>query len=164
VSDKEVNSALNLINRKVQLVLDETAQKIVDLAKDLCVVGQYSSGQVGGRLRGSISWSDESHVEMYEQSGSGTGSTTQDKINRAPNKDTRYIGTNVDYAAHVEFGTGEFAEGGGRQGGWSYKDDAGVWHFTKGAHPRPFLRPALKQARRIFKQVAKRHGVKGSIK
>lgn len=54
------------------------------------------------------------------------------------------IGTNVEYAPYVEFGSGEKAEGGnGRKGGWYFKDDKGKWRFTKGGKPQPFLRPAL---------------------
>ena len=58
------------------------------------------------------------------------------------------IGTNVDYAPYVEFGTGEKAENGqGRQGGWFYEytgnnGKKGI-RFTKGSKPQPFLRPAL---------------------
>jgi len=70
------------------------------------------------------------------------------------------IGTNVEYALYVEFGTGERAENGqGRKGGWFFVSDrpqlAG-WlkplgktkdgkflYFTYGNKPHPFLRPAL---------------------
>lgn len=54
------------------------------------------------------------------------------------------IGTPVEYAPYLEFGTGELAENGkGRKGGWYYVDDKGVGHFTRGNKPQPFLRPAL---------------------
>lgn len=52
--------------------------------------------------------------------------------------------TPLEYAPYVEFGTGLFAEEGGRQEvPWSYKDDEGNWHSTSGMKPQPFLRPAL---------------------
>ena len=35
---------------------------------------------------------------------------------------TVYIGTNLEYAPFVEFGTGQYAEGGGRPTPWVYKD------------------------------------------
>ena len=35
------------------------------------------------------------------------------------------------------------AEDGGRQTPWSYQDDEGNWHTTKGQPPRPYMRPAL---------------------
>ena len=53
-----------------------------------------------------------------------------------------YIGTNVEYAPYIELGTGIYAEQGGRQTPWSYQDDDGVWHTTRGQKPRPYLRPA----------------------
>jgi HK97 gp10 family phage protein len=67
------------------------------------------------------------------------------------------VGTNVEYAAWVEFGTGEFAEGGGgRKGGWSYKDEKGNWVFTRGNKPQPFLTPALNTSRSYIKTIISR--------
>lgn len=52
--------------------------------------------------------------------------------------------TPLEYAPYVEYGTGLFAEGGGRTDvPWRYKDDKGDWHTTSGQKPQPFLRPAL---------------------
>ena len=56
--------------------------------------------------------------------------------------DDCYIGTNVEYAIYVEFGTGIHAEEGGRQTPWVYKDDQGHWHRTEGQKPKPFIRPS----------------------
>ena len=54
--------------------------------------------------------------------------------------------TPLEYAPYVEFGTGLFAEKGGRKDvPWYYKDDEGEWHKTSGMHPQPFMRPALEQ-------------------
>lgn len=54
------------------------------------------------------------------------------------------VGTNVEYAPYVEYGTGIFAsQGDGRQDPWSYQDAAGDWHTTLGQKPQPFLNPAL---------------------
>ena len=47
-----------------------------------------------------------------------------------------YIGSNAENAIWEEFGTGEYAiQGGGRKGGWAYKDAKGDWHFTHGKKP-----------------------------
>jgi HK97 gp10 family phage protein len=52
--------------------------------------------------------------------------------------------TPVEYAPYVEYGTGIFAEEGGRQDvPWKYKDDKGEWHTTYGMQPSPYMRPAL---------------------
>lgn len=46
------------------------------------------------------------------------------------------IGSSDENAIWEEFGTGEFAlHGDGRKGGWSYEDENGVWHRTKGKRP-----------------------------
>ena len=56
--------------------------------------------------------------------------------------------TPLEYAPYVEFGTGLFAEDGGRTDvPWNYQDDEGNWHSTSGMPPRPFLRPALDENR-----------------
>lgn len=56
--------------------------------------------------------------------------------------------TPLEYAPYVEYGTGLFAESGGRKDvPWRYKDDKGEWHSTSGQHPQPFLRPALDENR-----------------
>lgn len=56
--------------------------------------------------------------------------------------------TPLEYAPYVEYGTGLFAEQGGRKDvPWSYKDDRGQWHTTSGMHPQPYMRPALDESR-----------------
>ena len=52
--------------------------------------------------------------------------------------------TPLFYAPYVEYGTGLFAESGGRTDvPWNYQDDKGNWHSTSGMKPQPFMRPAL---------------------
>lgn len=54
------------------------------------------------------------------------------------------IGTNVEYAAYVEFGTGVHAtKGGGRTTPWAFEGKDGKWHTTTGQRAQPFLYPAL---------------------
>ena len=89
----------------------------------------------GGELRRSI----KSRVE--EENGDLVGTIYSD----------------AEYAPYVEYGTGLFAENGGRQDvPWSYQDDKGEWHTTSGQKPQPFLRPALNENRaeiiRILKE------------
>jgi HK97 gp10 family phage protein len=58
------------------------------------------------------------------------------------------IYTPLEYAPYVEYGTGLFAENGGRTDvPWKYQDDKGNWHTTSGQKPQPFLRPALDENR-----------------
>lgn len=56
--------------------------------------------------------------------------------------------TPLEYAPYVEFGTGIFAENGGRTDvPWHYQDEKGEWHTTSGMPPHPYMRPALDENR-----------------
>lgn len=62
--------------------------------------------------------------------------------------------TPLEYAPYVEFGTGLFAENGGRKDvPWNYQDDKGEWHTTSGMKPQPFMRPALNENREEIKRI-----------
>lgn len=71
--------------------------------------------------------------------------------------ETGEVGTNVEYAPYVEYGTGVFNPG--RLTPWSYQDASGKWHTTTGQKPQPFLVPALDSNRdeilNIFKEKVK---------
>lgn len=61
---------------------------------------------------------------------------------------TGIVYTPLEYAPYREYGTGLFAENGGRQDvPWSYQDDEGNWHSTSGMPPHPYMRPALNENR-----------------
>lgn len=64
--------------------------------------------------------------------------------------------TPLEYAPYVEYGTGLFAEGGGRSDvPWWYQDDKGEWHSTSGQKPQPYMRPALDENRDNILKVLK---------
>ena len=64
--------------------------------------------------------------------------------------------TPLEYAPYVEYGTGIFAEDGGRTDvPWNYQDEEGNWHSTSGQHPSPYMRPALDQTREDIIRVLK---------
>lgn len=68
--------------------------------------------------------------------------------------DEGIVYTPLEYAPYVEYGTGLFAEEGGRTDvPWCYQDDKGEWHTTSGRPPHPFMRPALDQNREDIKRV-----------
>lgn len=70
------------------------------------------------------------------------------------------IYTTLEYAPYVEYGTGLFAENGGRTDvPWCYQDDKGEWHTTSGMKPQPFMRPALDENREQIIEI-----IKGAIK
>lgn len=69
--------------------------------------------------------------------------------------------TPLHYAPYVEFGTGLFAEMGGRSDvPWRYKDDKGDWHTTSGMKPHPYMRPALDDNRAMILELIKEGLVK----
>lgn len=53
-----------------------------------------------------------------------------------------YIGTNNEYGAYVELGTGVYYPG-GRKEPWLYQDAHGRWHLTNGQRAQPYLKPAV---------------------
>lgn len=64
--------------------------------------------------------------------------------------------TPLEYAPYVEYGTGLFAEEGGRTDvPWCYRDDSGEWHSTSGQKPQPFMRPALDENREQILRILK---------
>lgn len=69
--------------------------------------------------------------------------------------------TPLEYAPYIEYGTGLFAENGGRTDvPWNYQDDEGNWHETSGLHPHPYMRPALYENREKIKRILKEGLVK----
>ena len=54
--------------------------------------------------------------------------------------------TPLEYAPYVEYGTGIYSDNGnGRKTPWVYMDDKGNYHYTRGQHPQPYMRPALEE-------------------
>ena len=64
-----------------------------------------------------------------------------------------YIGTNVEYAPYVEFGTGAKNTPGGRPDSWVYIDDEGRAHHTGGNKAKPFLKPAVADHVQTYKKI-----------
>lgn len=64
------------------------------------------------------------------------------------------IGTDSEYGAYVELGTGIYAEGGGgRPTPWVYQDAKGNWHYTRGNKAKPFLKPAASDHAIQYRQI-----------
>lgn len=133
--------AENLITVKM---LSDNSEEVIKEMKDklekaFASIGAEAEGNAKencphdtGRLRNSIAWATSS------RSGGG------DNPKQKPEENTVYIGTNVEYAIYVEFGTGKFADGGGgRQTPWWYQGKDGKWHYTVGMKPYHYLRDAM---------------------
>lgn len=76
----------------------------------------------------------------------------RNSINHKVHKDDAYIGTNKEYGAYVELGTGKFYPG-GRQTPWVYQDDEGHWHMTRGQRAKPFLKPAAADHTETYRNI-----------
>ena len=66
----------------------------------------------------------------------------RNSISHKVQKGTMYVGTNVEYAPYVEFGTGKYYPG-GRPDPWVYQDEKGNWHRTNGIKAKPFIKPSV---------------------
>lgn len=76
----------------------------------------------------------------------------RNSINHKVQKDEVYIGTNKEYAAYVELGTGKYYDG-GRKTPWAYQDAKGNWHMTHGQRARPYLKPAAANHTQTYKNI-----------
>ena len=65
-----------------------------------------------------------------------------------------YIGTNSEYGAYVELGTGKYYRG-GRQDPWVYQDEEGRWHHTNGQRAQPYLKPSVADHKQTYKNIIK---------
>lgn len=107
-----------------------STEKLTQVLTKACLVVERSAKQKApkgnGALRNSIT------SEVREEGGEIVG----------------VVYTPLEYAPYVEYGTGLFAEEGGRTDvPWVYCDEKGEFHSTSGMEPQPFMRPALDENR-----------------
>lgn len=69
-----------------------------------------------------------------------------------PEEPAVYIGTNSEYGAYVELGTGEHYPG-GRPTPWTYQDENGNWHWTAGNKAQPYLKPAVADHAQTYRNI-----------
>ena len=78
------------------------------------------------------------------------------KVDVGAGEVTGVVFTPLEYAPYIEYGTGLFAEEGGRKDvPWHYQDDEGNWHSTSGMKPHPYMRPALNENREEIMRILK---------
>jgi HK97 gp10 family phage protein len=98
--------------------------------------------------------------EAKKKAPKDTGALRNSIASRVENTENELRGviyTPLEYAPYVEYGTGLFAENGGRKTPWIYEDEeTGEKIFTRGQHPQPFLRPALNENREKIIELLKR--------
>ena len=69
-----------------------------------------------------------------------------------PSESAAYVGTNVEYAAYVELGTGKYYPG-GRPTPWTYQDAKGEWHWTAGSRAQPYIKPAVADHGQTYRNI-----------
>jgi len=94
-------------------------------------------------------------VSLTEQGAVDTGNlrnsiTHKVKINH--NEHSVYVGSNVEYAPYIEYGTGVYYEG-GRKTPWFYKGKDGNYYKTVGMKARPYLRPSISNHQKEYKEI-----------
>ena len=85
-----------------------------------------------------------------------TGELRRSITSKVENNGLEVIGTiytPLEYAPYIEYGTGLFAEKGGRPTPWCYQGDKGEWHTTSGQPPQPYMRPALNENRTTILEI-----------
>lgn len=86
----------------------------------------------------------------------------RNSISHSAQKDAVYIGTNVEYASYVEFGTGPLAGGTAADGTqivgrqdvpWFYKDAKGKGHISYGMAPAHYLKNAVTEHKSAYQRI-----------
>ena len=127
----ELEGAEELIKRLERLGGEEQLNKSLGQA---CAIVERAAKQLAAKDTGELRRSITSKVENKQG----------------------IIFTPLEYAPYIEYGTGLFAEEGGRQDvPWNYQDDKGEWHSTSGMKPQPYMRPALNENREEILRIIK---------
>ena len=123
----EIEGIGKVLKRLEKLSNTENIEKAMGKA---CAVVEAAAKQNAPKDTGALRQSISSKVEVEGKEVIGT------------------IFTPLEYAPYIEYGTGLFAESGGRKDvPWNYQDDKGEWHSTSGQKPQPFMRPAIEDNR-----------------
>lgn len=121
-----LNEVLEMLEKPVD------PRKLEQTLKRACLVVERAAKQKAPKDNGDLQRSITSKVENYEG----------------------IVYTPLEYAPYVEYGTGLFAEDGGRTDvPWNYQDEEGEWYSTSGQKPQPFMRPALDENREEIMRV-----------
>ena len=98
----------------------------------------------------------EGYAKMLEDGFKHPTGRLRNSITHGVEGETAYIGTTVEYAPYVEFGTGIYASnGGGRKDPWAYQDDKGNWHRTSGIKPSHAFQKAINDHKKEYQEIIK---------
>lgn len=123
--------------------------QVIDSIKDIGEVKGYEAA-----IKKACALVERSAKEKAPKGTSELRRSITSKVEIEGDEIVGVVYTPLEYAPYVEYGTGLFAEEGGRQDvPWCYQDDEGEWHSTSGQKPQPFLRPALDENREEIKRL-----------
>ena len=135
MSGSRIEGADHIIESLEDLIDMQTLEQTMGKA---CAIVERSAKQKAPKDTGALRRSITSKIEVVDDSIVGI------------------VFTPLEYAPYVEYGTGLFAEEGGRiDVPWNYQDDKGEWHSTSGQKPQPYMRPALEENREKMKRLCK---------
>ena len=135
MSGSRIEGANHIIESLEDLI---DMQKLEQTMGKACAIVERSAKQKAPKDTGALRRSITSKIEVVDDSIVGI------------------VFTPLEYAPYVEYGTGLFAEEGGRiDVPWNYQDDKGEWHSTSGQKPQPYMRPALEENREKIKKLFK---------
>ena len=135
MSGSRIEGADHIIESLEDLI---DTQKLEQTMGKACAIVERSAKQKAPKDTGALRRSITSKIEVVDDSIVGI------------------VFTPLEYAPYVEYGTGLFAEEGGRiDVPWNYQDDKGEWHSTSGQKPQPYMRPALEENREKIKRLFK---------
>ena len=122
-------------------------QGLEDVLKRMEEVADTS--EVGSAMGKACALVERSAKQNAPKDTGALRNSIQSKVEEVNGEVVGVVFTPLEYAPYVEYGTGLFAENGGRMDvPWNYQDDEGNWHSTNGQKPQPFMRPAFNDNRK----------------
>ena len=150
----EVKAALqNAIERGLMAIGERAATHARD---NLTALGAVDTG----RLRNSITYATQGHdgeTLRYTKEMQQAGQDAVQTPVKVSEPNTVYVGTAVFYGPYIELGTGNLSTSGGgtHKPSWTYQDEFGNWHIAFPQRRRPFLKPAVADHVKEFREILK---------
>ena len=121
-------------------------EKFTELYKKLKAAGKDADKAVNEGLRlGAMAIQAAAKLNIRSVGAYDTGQLFR-SISHEEIENGYAVGTNVEYAPYIEYGTGTLGSdevAHSQRESWSYVGLDGNWHRAKAQPPRPYLRPAF---------------------
>lgn len=134
-------------------------EKFTELYKKLKAAGKDADKAVNDGLRlGAMAIQAAAKLNIRSVGAYDTGQLFR-SISHEEIENGYAVGTNVEYAPYVEYGTGTLGSdkvAHSQRENWSYMGLDGQWHRAKAQPPRPYLRPAFDNHKEEVISIVKR--------